>query len=80
MFITIQLCIWQGWFFLSTAFRRVCYVSNWSQYRSNIGKFMPPQINGALCTHIVYAFATMTGNQLSPYEWNDDSTDSTVGL
>jgi chitinase len=64
----------------SQTLKRVCYVSNWSQYRPGAGQFFPNQINGALCTHIIYAFATMSGNQLSPYEWDDDSTDWSVGL
>lgn len=28
----------------------------------------------------MYAFATMEGNRLSPYEWNDDNTDWSVGM
>jgi len=52
--------------------RRVCYVSNWAQYRPGTGSFKPPAIDGALCSHIIYAFADMQGNRLVPYEWNDD--------
>jgi chitinase len=47
-------------------------MSNWAQYRPGSGSFKPPAIDAALCTHIMYAFATMVGNRLAPYEWNDD--------
>jgi len=63
-----------------TSYRRVCYHTNWSQYRPAGGTFFPNNIDPMLCTHLIYAFATMTGNQLAPYEWNDDSTDWSVGM
>jgi len=34
--------------------------------------FKPPNIDPALCSHIIYAFATLNGNRLAPYEWDDD--------
>ncbi|XP_076441133.1 acidic mammalian chitinase-like [Babylonia areolata] len=58
----------------------VCYHTNWSQYRPGAGKFFPENIDPSLCTHIVYAFAKMTGNHLAPFEWNDDSTDWSKGM
>jgi len=53
-------------------YKRVCYVSNWSQYRPGAGSFKPPNIDPALCSHIIYAFANLVGNRLVPFEWNDD--------
>ena len=35
--------------------RRVCYLSNWVQYRPGGGKFLPTNVNASLCTHILYA-------------------------
>lgn len=58
--------------------RRVCYYTNWSQYRLNGGKYLPEHINATLCTHIAIAFAKMT-DILGPYEWNDESTQSRSG-
>ncbi|XP_076458549.1 chitinase-3-like protein 1 [Babylonia areolata] len=54
--------------------KRVCYYTNWSQYRSGAGKFFPENVDPSLCTHIIYAFAKLSGNHLQPFEWNDLST------
>lgn len=61
-------------------YKRVCYYTNWSQYRSVPAKFVPENINASLCTHIIYTFATLENNHLKPYEWNDDSTPWSVGM
>jgi len=54
-------------------YMRVCYFTNWAQYRPGIGKMMPKHIDPFLCTHIVYAFAKIDENhELAMYEWNDD--------
>ncbi|GAB1603148.1 acidic mammalian chitinase-like isoform X1 [Argonauta hians] len=62
------------------SFFRVCYYSNWSQYREKPAKFLPENIDPQLCTHIIYAFATLNGNYIKPFEWNDDSTPWMVGM
>ena len=53
---------------------RVCYHTNWSQYRRGVGKFFPENIDPHLCTHLVYAFAKIDrrNNKLAMFEWNDD--------
>ncbi|XP_021360138.1 acidic mammalian chitinase-like [Mizuhopecten yessoensis] len=53
-------------------YRRVCYHTNWSQYRPGLGKFKPSNIDASLCTHLIYGLAQITDNQLATYEWNDE--------
>ncbi|CAB3977002.1 chitinase-3 1 [Paramuricea clavata] len=52
---------------------RVCYYTNWSQYRPAPMKYFPENVDPSLCTHVIYAFAKIgNGYTLQPYEWNDD--------
>ena len=61
-------------------YKRVCYYINYAQYRPGDGMFVPENINGSLCTHIIYAFATISGNELSNYEWNDETHYGVTGM
>lgn len=46
-------------------FKVVCYFTNWAWYRPGAeGKFLPEDINPALCTHIVYGFAVLDDAKL----------------
>lgn len=47
----------------------ICYLTNWSHKRPSTGKFMPEDIDPSLCTHVIYAFATLKNHLLS--ESND---------
>lgn len=76
---SLLLCI-LGLHLTNGKYKRVCYYTNWSQYRSVPAKFVPENINASLCTHIIYTFATLENNHLKPYEWNDDSTPWSVGM
>lgn len=52
----------------------VCYFASWSWYRYGEGKFAPEYIDKSLCTHVVYAFASLDPNDLtitSGNEWED---------
>jgi len=60
--------------------RRVCYHTNWSQYRQGAGKFFPEDIDPNLCTHLIYSFAKMANNHLAAFEWNDEDTDWSKGM
>lgn len=33
-----------------------------------------------LCTHVIFAFAKLTGNNLEAFEWNDEDTDWSQGM
>nr|AFO53261.1 chitinase-3 [Sinohyriopsis cumingii] len=62
------------------AYNRVCYYTNWAQYRPGQGKFVPEDIDPNLCSHIIYAFAKLNGNQLQAFEWNDETTTWMKGM
>ncbi|XP_072419241.1 chitinase-3-like protein 1 [Chiloscyllium punctatum] len=54
------------------AFKLVCYFANWAQHRPGIGKFLPENIPPCLCTHLIYAFATINSNhKITTKEEND---------
>lgn len=39
------------------AYYRVCYYTNWAQYRPQGAKFFPEDVDAFLCTHLMYSFA-----------------------
>lgn len=51
-----------------------CYLTSWSSKRPGIGKFEPKDIDASLCTHLVYAFATLKDYTLT--EANDDDPEN----
>ena len=66
LFLVAALATADGYF-------RVCYFTNWAQYRRGDGKFAVANIDPFLCTHIVYAFAKIDDhNRIEKYEWNDE--------
>jgi len=52
-------------------YRRVCYFTNWSQY--DTPQFLPANIDPTLCSHVLFAFANISGNQLTTTDWNDET-------
>lgn len=58
----------------NSEFKVVCYFTNWAWYRQGSGKYLPSDIDPDLCTHIVYGFAVLNGDQLiiKPHDtWAD---------
>ena len=41
---------------------------------------MPENVDPYLCTHIIYAFAKLSGDRLEAFEWNDPSTEWSRGM
>uniref|UniRef100_A0A8C5LT07 chitinase n=1 Tax=Leptobrachium leishanense TaxID=445787 RepID=A0A8C5LT07_9ANUR len=56
---------------LGSSFKLVCYFTNWAQYYPGAAQYMPDDVDPCMCTHLIYAFATMTNNQIATFEWND---------
>lgn len=56
-----------------TAYVLTCYFTNWAQYRPGEGKYTPDNIDPNLCSHLIYAFAGMNNNEITTYEWNDET-------
>ncbi|RMZ96009.1 chitotriosidase-1 isoform X1 [Brachionus plicatilis] len=67
-------------FHFTNAKRIICYTTNWSQYRSDSARFTPEDIDPFLCTHIIYSFVKVNGTKLVPIEWNDESSESMIGM
>ncbi|KAL3269272.1 hypothetical protein HHI36_008350 [Cryptolaemus montrouzieri] len=58
----------------NSEFKVVCYFTNWAWYRQGVGKYLPADIDPDLCTHIIYGFAVLNGDQLiiKPHDtWAD---------
>jgi chitinase len=39
-------------------------MTSWSQKRPGAGKFTPENVDPLLCTHVIYAFATLKDHKL----------------
>lgn len=55
---------------LSNGPKVVCYMTNWAFYRKAEGKFVPEHLDVRLCTHIIYAFASLDPEQLMLKEFD----------
>uniref|UniRef100_A0A8C0GVE7 GH18 domain-containing protein n=1 Tax=Chelonoidis abingdonii TaxID=106734 RepID=A0A8C0GVE7_CHEAB len=60
-------------FSFGSAYKLVCYFTNWSQYRTGPAKYTPENVDPFLCTHLIYAFAGMDNHKITTVEWNDET-------
>lgn len=58
---------------LAGTMHRVCYVANWSRFRSGEAKFQIEYIDPYMCSHIIYAYATIddTKPEIVPVQKED---------
>ncbi|XP_008067122.1 chitinase-3-like protein 2 isoform X3 [Carlito syrichta] len=54
-----QKSLWIG-----SAYKLVCYFTNWSQNRQEPGRFTPENIDPFLCSHFIYSFASINNNKV----------------
>ncbi|XP_026687735.1 probable chitinase 10 [Diaphorina citri] len=45
-------------------YKVICYYTSWAYLRQAEGKYSPEDIDGSLCTHLVYAFADLDEQEL----------------
>ncbi|CAF4486412.1 unnamed protein product [Rotaria sp. Silwood1] len=57
----------------NTKINRVCYITNWSRYRTGEAKFEIEYIDPFMCSHIIYAYATVEDNkpEIKPIQKED---------
>ena len=56
----------------------VCYWGTWANYRPVAGKFTPENVDGSLCSHLIYSFAGLDAASSSIKSldtWMDLETD-----
>ena len=61
------------------SYLRVCYFTNWAQYRNSVGKYdLSRDYQTGLCTHLIFSFGKIVpdsrGAHLETFEWNDEAT------
>ncbi|CAH1256761.1 CHIA, partial [Branchiostoma lanceolatum] len=61
---------------VESPYRRVCYYASWAHYRADPVGVAPENLgqHAGLCSHLIYSFVDMQGNQLTPYDSYDETT------
>lgn len=56
-----------------TAYKLVCYFTNWAHSRPGPASILPRDLNPFLCTHLIFAFASMSNNQIVANNLQDEN-------
>ncbi|XP_052036879.1 LOW QUALITY PROTEIN: oviduct-specific glycoprotein [Apodemus sylvaticus] len=56
-----------------TAYKLVCYFTNWAHSRPGPASIMPRDLDPFLCTHLIFAFASMSNNQIVAKNLQDEN-------
>ncbi|KAK2163321.1 hypothetical protein NP493_1463g00037 [Ridgeia piscesae] len=57
----------------ANCYKRICYFASWAQYRPLAARLTPALIDTRLCSHIIYAFASLTSQHIiAKFENNDE--------
>ncbi|XP_049566455.1 methylosome protein 50 isoform X3 [Orcinus orca] len=59
-------------FVFGAAHKLVCYFTNWAFSRPSPASILPRDLDPFLCTHLVFAFASMNNNQIVPKDPQDE--------
>ncbi|XP_052588174.1 LOW QUALITY PROTEIN: oviduct-specific glycoprotein [Peromyscus californicus insignis] len=55
-----------------TAYKLVCYFTNWAHSRPDPASILPHDLDPFLCTHLIFAFASMNNNQIVAKNLQDE--------
>ncbi|KAL1130578.1 hypothetical protein AAG570_011824, partial [Ranatra chinensis] len=58
----------------------LCYLTSWSTKRPGAGRCSPEDLDGSLCTHLIYAFATLDNHKLAPSPGTEEQYHKVVSL
>nr|XP_042135590.1 oviduct-specific glycoprotein [Peromyscus maniculatus bairdii] len=72
-----RLLLWVGLVLLTkhndgTAYKLVCYFTNWAHSRPDPASILPHDLDPFLCTHLIFAFASMNNNQIVAKNLQDE--------
>ncbi|XP_038167467.1 oviduct-specific glycoprotein [Arvicola amphibius] len=56
-----------------TAYKLVCYFTNWAHSRPGPASVLPRDLDPFLCTHLIFAFASMSNNQIVANNLQDEN-------
>uniref|UniRef100_A0A8D2DBQ2 Oviduct-specific glycoprotein n=1 Tax=Sciurus vulgaris TaxID=55149 RepID=A0A8D2DBQ2_SCIVU len=72
-----KLWLWVALFLVlkhqeGAAYKLVCYFTNWAHGRPDSASILPRDLDPFLCTHLIFAFASMSNNQIVAENLQDE--------